>query len=134
MENKTEKITPIYGYTIEFGSRLDLMKKAVTIFAAAESLRYGEVKIRRRLIDVLAFYTLNGYNRKTKDMILETLNIANDNLTQINSELTKSGYLVTDKNNLRKKSLHPDLERLKDIFISDSPLSCKRAFIIKFDE
>ena len=140
MENKEQKdktvaeaVTPMYGYPLEFGSRLDLMKKAVTIFATLESLKAGEVKIRKKLIDVLTFYALNGYDRETKKMITETMNISSDNLTQINAELTKSGYLLRDRNNFRKKTLHPDLERLKNIFITDAQLSCKRAIIIKFD-
>ena len=134
MEDKEQqKNSPIYGYTLEFGSRLDLMKKAVTIFAALEALKAGEVKIREKLIDVLTFYSLNGYNRDTKKMIMETLQISSDNLTQINAELTKSGYLIRDSNNFRKKTLHPDLESLKNLFITNSPIACKRAIIIKFD-
>lgn len=134
-ENKVEKgMNPIYGYTLSFESRLDLMRKAVAVFATLESLKAGEIKIRKKLIDVLAFYALNGYDRATKLMITETLKISNDNLTQINAELTKSGYLIRDRNNLRKKYLHPDLERLKDIFITNGKLNCKRAIIIKFDE
>ena len=132
--NEEIKASPIYGYTLEFGSRLDLMKKAVTIFATLEALKAGEVKIRKKLIDVLTFYALNGYNRDTKKMITETLQISSDNLTQINAELTKSGYLIRDRNNFRKKTLNPDLESLKTIFITSSTLACKRAIIIKFDD
>lgn len=123
----------IYGYKLNSSSRLDLMRKSVAVFATLEALRLGEVKIRKKLIDVLTFYVLNGYSRKTKIMITETLKISNDNLTQINAELTKSGYLIRDKNNFRKKSLHPDLERLKKIFINDNPVSSKRAILIRFD-
>lgn len=126
-------VKPIYGYSLEFSNRLDLMKKAVSVFATLEALKAGEVKIRKKLIDVLSFYALNGYSRETKKMISETLEISTDNLTQINAELTKSGYLLRDRNNFRKKTLHPDLERLKNIFITDAQLSCKRAIIIKFD-
>lgn len=128
-----DSVKPIYGYSLEFSNRLDLMKKAVSVFATLEALKAGEVKIRKKLIDVLSFYALNGYSRETKKMISETLEISTDNLTQINAELTKSGYLLRDRNNFRKKTLHPDLERLKNIFITDAQLSCKRAIIIKFD-
>lgn len=141
MENKEEikdkketPVTPTYGYPLKFGSRLDLMRKAVAVFATLEALKHGEVKIRKKLIDVLTFYALNGYDLKTKKMITETLKISADNLTQINAELTKSGYLIRDRNNFRKKTLHPDLERLKNVFITDSPISCKRAIVIRFDE
>lgn len=131
---KTGTESPMYGYPLNTTSRLDLMRKAVSIFSTLESLKAGKVKIRKKLIDVLTFYALNGYNRTTKKMIIETLKISSDNLTQINSELTRSGYLIKDENNLRKKSLHPDLERLKNTFITDSPLRFKRAMIIRFDD
>lgn len=127
-------VEPIYGYTLTYESRLELMHKAVTVFATLEALKHGEVKIRKKLIEVLTFYSLNGYNKATKDMIIETMEISSDNLTQINSELSKSGYLIRDTNNLRKKTLHPDLERLKNVFITDSPTRCKRAMIIRFDD
>lgn len=133
-KTKVKAMDPMYGYPLTTTSRLDLMRKAVTIFSTLESLKAGKVKIRKKLIDVLTFYALNGYNRTTKKMIVETLKISSDNLTQINSELTRSGYLIKDENNLRKKSLHPDLERLKNTFINDSPISCKRAIIIRFDD
>lgn len=132
-EKKQSTAPAIYGYTLDFKSRLDLMQKAVSIFATLEALKAGQVKIRKKLVEVLTFYALNGYSRETKTMITETLRIKDDNLTQINAELTKSGYLIRDRNNFRKKTLHPDLETLKNIFISDEPLKSKRAIIIKFD-
>ena len=135
MENIADKkVSPIYGYTLEFKNRLDLMRKAVAVFATLEALKAGEVKIRKKLVDVLTFYALNGYSVETKNMIIETMGISSDNLTQINSELTKSGYLIRDRNNYRNKSIHPDLERLKNTFMNDSPKACKRAIIIKFED
>lgn len=124
---------PIFGYSLSFEDRLDLMGKALSIFALLEKLKFGETKLRERPKEVLAFYLLEGYNSDTKDIICETLEINSDNLTQINSELTKAGYLITDERNLRKKHLNPDLQRLRDLFISDHQLGCKRAFLIRFD-
>ena len=106
----------------------------MAVFATLEALKAGEVKIRKKLVDVLTFYALNGYSLETKNMIIETMGISSDNLTQINSELTKSGYLIRDRNNYRNKSIHPDLERLKNTFMNDSPIACKRAIIIKFED
>lgn len=119
----------IYGYKLEIEDRLDLMKKAVAIFATLERVRTGKVKIRRKLEDVLAFYALNGYNSETKRMIIETLGISADNLTQINAELTRNEYLIRDKNNFRKKYLHPDIIRLKEILASPV-LYGKKAILI----
>lgn len=123
------KIDSIYGYKLKVEDRLDLMKKAVAIFATLERVRTGEVKIRRKLESVLAFYALNGYNPETKKMIVETLNISADNLTQINAELTRNGYLIRDKNNFRKKYLHPDVLLLKDILASPV-IDKKKAIVI----
>lgn len=128
-----KKATPIYGYKLNFTNRVDLMKKAVTVFATLEALDAGRVKIRKKLIDVLTYYTLNGYNSETKKMIMESLSMTRDNLTQINSELTKCGYLIRDKMNYRKKTIHPDLERLKNVFMDESPTSCLRAMVVRFE-
>lgn len=126
-------VNNIYGYPVKFESRLDLMKKAVAIFATLERIRTGEVKIRRKLEEVLSFYALNGYNLETKKMITETMSISADNLTQINSELTKNGYLIRDKNNFRKKYLHPDILRLKDT-LTTPIVDTKKAILISFEE
>lgn len=125
-------IDSIYGYSIKSKNRLDLMRISVAIFATLERVRTGEVMIRKKLEDVLAFYALNGYNTETKKMIIETLNISADNLTQINAELTRNGYLIRDNNNFRKKTLHPDILRLKDTLTS--PIVDKlKAIVIRFE-
>lgn len=123
----------IFGYPVKFDSRLDLMKKAVAIFATLERVRTGEVKIRRKLEEVLSFYALNGYSPETKRMIIETMGISSDNLTQINAELTKNGYLIRDNNNFRKKYLHPDILRLKNTLTSPI-IDKKKAIVIGFNE
>jgi hypothetical protein len=127
-----KKIDNVYAYPVKTESRLDLMKKAVAIFATLERVRTGKVKIRRKLEDVLAFYALNGYNPDTKKMIIETLGISADNLTQINAELTRNGYLIRDKNNFRKKYLHPDILRLKETLASPV-IDTRKAILIYFE-
>ena len=122
----------IYGYQVKTESRLDLMKKSVAIFATLERVRTGQIMIRRKLEDVVAFYALNGYNLETKKMIMETLKISSDNLTQINAELSKKGYLIRDENNYRKKRLHPDILRLKDTLTSPIE-NMSKAILIRFD-
>ena len=122
----------IYGYQVKTESRLDLMKKSVAIFATLERVRTGQIMIRRKLEDVLAFYALNGYNLETKKMIMETLKISSDNLTQINAELSKKGYLIRDENNYRKKRVHPDILRLKDTLTSPIE-NMSKAILIRFD-
>ena len=130
--SQEQKIDGIYAYPVKTESRLDLMRKAVAIFATLERVRTGKVRIRKKLEDVLAFYALNGYNPEAKQMITQTLGISSDNLTQINAELTRNGYLIRDKNNFRKKYLHPDILRLKDTLASPV-VDNKKAILIWFE-
>lgn len=130
--SEEKKIDSIYAYPVKTDSRLDLMKKAVAIFATLERVRTGKVKIRRKLEQVLAFYALQGYNTEAKQMITQTLGISSDNLTQINAELTRNGYLIRDKNNFRKKYLHPDILRLKDTLASPV-IDSKKAILVYFE-
>jgi hypothetical protein len=130
--SEEKKIDSIYAYPVKTDSRLDLMKKAVAIFATLERVRTGRVKIRRKLEQVLAFYALQGYNTEAKQMITQTLGISSDNLTQINAELTRNGYLIRDKNNFRKKYLHPDILRLKDTLASPV-IDSKKAILVYFE-
>lgn len=129
--SKEDLMNSIFGFPIKTESRLDLMRKAIAIFATLERVRTGKVTIRKKLEDVLAFYALNGYNTEAKQMITQTLGISSDNLTQINAELTRNGYLIRDNNNFRKKYLHPDILLLKDKLASPI-VGNKKAILISF--
>lgn len=129
-----EKNTAIYGYPMKVDNKLDLFTKAVRIFVTCESIKTGTDTIRKRLITVLAYYTLYGYNKEAKAIIKDSLSINEDNLTQINSELSKSGFLINDTNNLRKKYLHPQLQVIQELYQNTKNINTTKAVVIKFNE
>ena len=56
----------------------------------------------------------------TKETIINTLGITKPNLNQINSELTKKGYLRIDQRSYRKKNLSPAMLQIKDYFLNNN--------------
>lgn len=119
----------VYGIPIKYKDKLDLLKKVLRIYASVININAKKNYLRPRLVDVLAFYILFGYNKKTKELILQSLKMDIKNLNQINSELTKKKFLIRDSNNYTKKHISKELEELNNYFILEDT---KKIFLIKF--
>lgn len=129
MGTKSKKSPQIYGYEVSFKDKLDLLRKVLNIHATLTNLNKEKNHLRPKLVDVLSFYILMGYSKETKEMILESMGITVKNLNQINSELTKKGYLVRDTMNFRIKHLSNELKMLKGYFLTGES---KKAYLIPF--
>ena len=54
----------VYGIPIKYKDKLDLLKKVLRIYASVININTKKNYLRPRLVDVLAFYILFGYNGK----------------------------------------------------------------------
>lgn len=109
--------TPLYVNKMKIQSDLDKISKVVSIFAIIKNGNLGECHIRPRCVQVISYYILFGYNKDTRDLIKST-GIKPTNLNQINSELTKKGYLVKDPMNYHNKHLSTELKKIQDYFLN----------------
>lgn len=130
-EQDTSKNLNVYGKRLNFSDKLDLIKKVLQIYAIITDINVKNKFLRPKLIDVLSFYILWGYNIETKDLVLKSLKISEENLNQINYELTKKGFLVRDIYNLRVKNLSEETKKLSNYFLSNE---LNKIFLIKFDK
>ena len=119
----------IYGIPLVYRDKLDLLKKVLKVYATLINVNKKGNYLRPRLVDVLAFYILFGYNKETKILIMESLKMDVKNLNQINSELSKKKFLIRDSNNFTKKHISKELDELKNYFLSDD---LSKVFAIKF--
>lgn len=126
---------PLHVVTFKFENSFDKVHACLRLYAEATNIKAGYVHIRPRMVDVLTFYILYGYSRETKKKILETTGFTKENLNQINSELTKKGYLRMDSRNYRIKHLSPTVQGLKDFFDSSEDIEKSLfAFSLKREE
>ena len=114
------KIPDMYIQKFEYKDSLDKLTKVLQLYALMINLKVGKIYLRPKLVEVLAFYILKGYGDKTKETIINTLGITKPNLNQINSELTKKGYLRIDQRSYRKKYLSPAMLQIKDYFLNNN--------------
>lgn len=114
------KIPDMYIQKFEYKDSLDKLTKVLQLYALMINLKVGKIYLRPKLVEVLAFYILKGYSDKTKETIINTLGITKPNLNQINSELTKKGYLRIDQRSYRKKYLSPAMLQIKDYFLNNN--------------
>lgn len=121
----------VYGYPVSYSDKLDLLRKVLKVHAVVTNIDKNENFLRPKLVDVLSFYILMDYSKETRDIILDSLDITQKNLNQINSELTKKKYLIRDNNNFRKKHLSKELKMLKKYFLEGD---YKKIFLVSFKE
>lgn len=120
----------VFSTTLTFKHKLDLIQQVLLFYSLSRKIPDVENKLRPKLIVVLSYYILNGYNEKTKEMIFN-LGINKLLLNQMNSELTRKKYLITDDKNLRKKHLAKDIEKLAEYFTHPASANI---FAIKFED
>lgn len=124
----------IYGIPVSYSSRHDLMKKSIELVSTVRYFSEDVERLRPRLVETLAFYALKGYSNETKQIVCESLGVNILTVNQMNAELRKLGYLITDEYNKNKMLLHPDIQRLTDLFTEEREgLSKVRAMVIRFD-
>lgn len=121
----------VYGYPVDYSDELDLLRKVLKVHAVVTNIDKDENFLRPMLVKVLSFYILWGYSKETKEIIMDSLEITQKNLNQINSELTKKKYLVRDTHNFRKKYLSKELTMLKNYFLEGD---YKKVFLVRFKE
>lgn len=126
-------IPNMYIQKFEYKDTLDKLTKVLQFYALMVNLKVGEIYLRPKLVEVLAFYILKGYNEKTKELILNSMGIKKSNLNQINSELTRKGYLRIDQRSYRKKYLSPAMEQIKQYFLENEEF-CLLGFKFEKDE
>ena len=122
----------IQYFNLSYSDKLDICRKIMSIYALVINMQQRSKNnfLNQRAADVLAFYMTMGYSKETKNVIVEALDTNIKNLNQINAELTKKMFLIRDPYNAQKRSLSPELQKLKQFFldIDCDTVSCNIRF------
>lgn len=112
----------VFAILVKPKNDLDAVLGMVSIYCAAKSLKSGTKNLRRKLVSLLAYYVKYGYGKETKKIVVESLRITALNVNSMNTELTKKGYLINDKNNFHKKHLSEELQQLRALYMKGGDL------------
>lgn len=74
-------------------------------------------KLAGRKLDVLAYYLISGYNKKTKKDIVKRVKITDSNLNNINHELRKMGVIRKSGYNQAANEISPELLEFKKFVV-----------------
>lgn len=122
----------IQYFNLSYSDKLDICRKIMSIYALVINMQQRSKNnfLNQRAADVLAFYMTMGYSKETKNVIVEALDTNIKNINQINAELTKKMFLIRDPYNAQKRSLSPELQKLKQFFldIDCDTVSCNIRF------
>lgn len=130
MNTGKKKELKIYGFKSEYSSKFELIKKVLTINSIINSINGEEKILHPSLVEILTYYCLYGYNKETKEMIVDSLGLKPTNINSINYKLTKQGYLIVDKKNHQNKLLSEELKRICSYFLN--PETDKQLMLVRF--
>lgn len=104
----------VYINNVAYRSKQDTCLTALKVYDLLESRKKEIPPSRKGILNVLAYYAIYGYNKPTKKLVRDSLGIKAKNLDQINSELTRKGYLVKDEYNYTNKHLSIEIEKISN--------------------
>lgn len=120
----------VYSLNITSKNSYDTVKAFLAVYSALEGEANKSLKLRPKLLEILTYYILYGYNDDTKGIILSSIqNMNMYNLNQNNSELQRKGFLIKDKMLSKVKHLNPTLEKIRSYLKSED---VDKAMFIKF--
>lgn len=102
-----------YTNYCSYKNEVDYINKLLSIYSIVK--KNGDLRDFEKR--VLNYYIRKGYSAETKEQIRKELGIKHKNLNQTNYHLTKKGYLKNSVRNQKQKSLHKDLQEIRDLFI-----------------
>ncbi len=76
-------------------------------------------KLTGRKLEVLAYYLLYGYSKKTKKSVIKNIKITDSNLNNINHELRKMGVINSVGYNQSANEVNNELLQFKEFIIND---------------
>lgn len=99
--------------TVSCNNDITLLTKLVSLYSFQRVLIGDSNKILRpRLIDLIVMYLKYGYNRESKNKILEITGISEQQLNSFNMELREKKYLFKDFGNEKLGHLHENIVKL----------------------
>lgn len=102
-------------YTIET-KRLNEMAEIIRCIKLYAILNDIE-KLRGRKIEILGYYLLDGYNKKTKKDIIKRLDLTDSNLNNINCGLRDLGVIHSVNYNQSDNEVDKDLIEFKEFVV-----------------
>lgn len=134
METQVEKPkAQAYSNIVTYENSYELLKKLLALYSVSINLEKTKNYLRPKLIEILTYYVLKGYSTETKDFIMDSIpRMTRKNLNQINSELTKKGYLLRHKHQSHHREIPKSLQDLKNY--SDDTFSKKPIFVVIFSK
>lgn len=122
-----------YGLKIKYKNSFDLVSAYINMFSSVSGHVNKDAAIRPKLIRIITYYVLRGYNDDTKEFILKAENMNITNLNQCNSELQNKGYLVKDRWLDNVRHLNPSLSRLSE-YIKQSEEGKNKFLLVAFEK
>lgn len=121
----------VFSYTVDCFDKLDLADKVLTLTSIIRGIAGISQPLGDSYRHVMTFYLVYGFSSETKKLIIDSLGINSKGLNQINTVLTKRGYLINSPHSQRTKLLSPEMTTLKNYFFSDNSSSL---LLVKFNE
>jgi|688.fasta_scaffold657430_2 hypothetical protein len=110
----------LYKIDINAKNEFDTLKNLITVYSCYKTIAGEEARmLRPKLVTLLSIYIRDGYNKDSKALACELLDLKKTNLNCLNSELRDGGFLIKSEMNNRESYLNPELQGLSDYYRSN---------------
>lgn len=104
-----------YNIETERLSNVDEVLRCIKLYVILKDIK----KLTGRKLEVLAYYLLYGYSKKTKKHIIANIKITDSNLNNINHELRKMGVINSVGYNQSANEVNKDLLEFKKFIVDN---------------
>lgn len=96
-------------------NEMDEILRCIKLFVILKDIK----KLTGRKLEVLAYYLLYGYSKKTKKDVIKGIKITDSNLNNINHELRKMGVINSVGYNQSTNEVNKDLLEFKKFIVDN---------------
>ena len=96
-------------------SDMDEILRCIKLYVILQDIK----KLTGRKLEVLAYYLLYGYSKKTKKAVIQGIKITDSNLNNINHELRKMGVINSIGWNQSANEVNKDLLEFKKFVVDE---------------
>lgn len=116
-ENKEVGSNKAYRLILEYSDTVDMAKKVLMMYNGYLTAMNGKSMIDARHINLLSYYFAFGYSQETKQKFAHCYSTDMQYVSVLDTEMKKRGVLIDRDGNFRSRSLSPDIENMRRLFV-----------------
>lgn len=117
MQETENQDNRLFRFAVPFTDSVDLARKVLLVYNGYLAASGKDCQIDARHMGLLSYYFVFGYSYDTKKKFSTVYGVTMQYVSVLDTEMKKRGLLVDRDGNYRSRSLSPDIENMRRLFI-----------------